>query len=334
MNSMSLMPSESASFPDLLGWHHGYLPPRNRNTHILSASGTDSSGESVGPAGILPASRMDSPRVEPAESPDLVEAAGDGSTGELIPGHLFWRWRQRPTTAQLTGPVPAKSAEENRAALQPDDRCARSPVSAAPTHEIEAEQKKPDSWIVKLVSLIKPSNPTEALKPVEATTDTLARRENGQRPGRKNAVRADNSQPPRIATPLKQRLPGQMRPQIRAQNVAWPTQKMRCRTPARGLRLARRRLFVTNNVTSTSSSHLAMGAGPRRPLGNLEKCTLWETITVGILGLSLVFGLSRQLEDSPLSSLLKVVAIVAGLAAVTIFVIFFWLARRLVTKGY
>lgn len=77
-----------------------------------------------------------------------------------------------------------------------------------------------------------------------------------------------------------------------------------------------------------------MGAGPRRPLGNLEKCTLWETITVGILGLSLVFGLSRQLEDSPLSSLLKVVAIVAGLAAVTIFVIFFWLARRLVTKGY
>jgi hypothetical protein len=330
MKSMSLMPSESASFPDLLGWHHGYLPPRNRNTHILSASRTDSSGESVGPAGILPASRMDPARGEPAESPDLVEAADDGSTGELIPAQLFWRWRQKPT-AQLIGPVPTESAEQNRAALRPDDRGGRSPVSAAPTHDVEAQQKKPHSWIVKLVSLIRPSNPTEALKPVEAATDTLARRESGQR---KNAVGADNSQSSRIAMPLKQRLPGQMRPQIQAQNVAWPTQKIRCRTPARGLRLARRRLFVTNNVTSTSSSHLTVGAGPRRPLGNLEKCTLCETITVGILALSLVFGLSRQLEDSPLSSLLKVVAIAAGVAAVTTFVIFFWLARRLVTKGY
>ena len=37
MEGMSLIPSESASFPDLVGQHHGYLPPnvrhRSRRSH-------------------------------------------------------------------------------------------------------------------------------------------------------------------------------------------------------------------------------------------------------------------------------------------------------------
>jgi hypothetical protein len=59
---------------------------------------------------------------------------------------------------------------------------------------------------------------------------------------------------------------------------------------------------------------------------------LCETIAVGVLVLSMVFGFSQQFEDSPLSSLLKVVAVAAAIAAMTVPVIFLWLGRRMAAK--
>jgi hypothetical protein len=54
-----------------------------------------------------------------------------------------------------------------------------------------------------------------------------------------------------------------------------------------------------------------------------------ETIAVGVLMLSMGLGFSQQFEDSPLSSLFKVVAVAAAIAAMTVPVILLWLGRRI-----
>jgi len=58
----------------------------------------------------------------------------------------------------------------------------------------------------------------------------------------------------------------------------------------------------------------------------------YETIAVGVMMLSMGLGFSQQLEDSPVSSLLKVVAVAAAIAAMTVPVILLWLGRRMAAK--
>jgi hypothetical protein len=277
MESKPLMPSESASFPDLVGRHHGYLPP-----HL---------------------------------------------------GRRSWRRHQKRSTAQLPTPALATSADENRAALRSDNGMGQSPVSTASTQHVESEKDTPRNRAVRqLVIPTSRSASAEALRPLGATTGTLGGGESRERAGGKKTAGADNSRSPRVALPVPQRSPTQMGPQIQAQDVARPTQTMRPRTPARGLAIARQPLILTEKAASTSSSRLAMRTVPRRRLVNLRDFMLCETIAVGVLVLSMVFGFSQQFEDSPLSSLLKVVAVAAAIAAMTVPVIFLWLGRRMAAK--
>jgi hypothetical protein len=275
MESMSLIPSESGSFPDLVGWHHGYLPPHG---------------------------------------------------GQLS------RRRQKQSTAQLFAPPLATSAEQNRAALRSDNDRGWLPVSTAPKHLVECEQDTPHNLIVR--QLVIPASPSPAagdLSALEAATGTLAESESNKRPGEK-ATGADYSRSPRITLPvLPQRSPTEMRAKIQAQDVARPRPTMRPRTPARGMTIAHQPPTGTQK-RSTLSRNVAMRTVPRHRLVNQRDFMLCETIAVGVLMLSMGLGFSQRLEDSPLSSLLKVVAIAAAIAAVTVGVIFLWLGRRIAAR--
>jgi hypothetical protein len=275
--SMSLMPSESASFPDLVGWHHGYLPP-----HL---------------------------------------------------GRPCRRRQQKQLTTQLLSPVRATSADENRATVQSDNGCDRSPVLTGLRERVELEQDTPpDRAVSELVIPTIGSAAAEALRPLEAATGTPAAGESRERPGGEKTIGADYSRPPRVALPvLPQRSPTEMRAKIQAQ-VARTEPTMRPRTPARGMTIAHQFPIGTEKPTSTSSRNVPMRTVPRRHLVNLRDFMSYETIAVGILMLSMGLGFSKQLEDSPLSSLLKVVAVAAAIAVMTGPVILLWLGRRIAAK--
>jgi hypothetical protein len=272
---MPLIPSESASFPDLLGWHHGYLPP-----HLGSASR---------------------------------------------------RRHQKRSTAQLFVPVLATSAEQNRAALRSNNERGRSPVSTASKHQVEREQDAPHNRVAsQLVTPTSRSAAAEALRPLEAATGTLAAGEIRERPGGEKTTGADYSRSPRVALPvLPQRSPTEMRAKIQAQDVARPKPTMRPRTPARGMTIAHQFPIGTEKPTGAACRDVPMRTVPRRRLVNRRDFMSCETIAVGVLMLSMGLGFSQQLEDSPLSSLLKVVAVAAAIAAMTVPVVLLWLGRRI-----
>ncbi len=278
VESTSLMPSESASFPDLVGWHHGYLPP-----HLDRAC----------------------------------------------------RRRQpKQLTAQLLSPVPATSADENRAALRSANGRGQSPVSTASTQHVECEQDTLRNRAVRQVVIPASRSATaEALRSLEAATGTLAVGESREPPGGEKTTGADYSRSPRVALPvLAQRSPTEMRAKIQAQDVARPRPTMRPRTPARGMTIAHQPPVGTEKPTSTSSRNVPMRTVPRRRVVNLRDSMFYETIAVGVMMLSMGLGFSQQLEDSPVSSLLKVVAVAAAIAAMTVPVILLWLARRMAAK--
>jgi len=278
VEGMSLMPSESASFPDLVGWHHGYLPP-----HL---------------------------------------------------GRGCRRQQQKRSTAQLLAPVPATSAEQNRAALRSDNGCGRSPVSTTSTQHVEREEDTLRNRAVRQVVIPTSWSATaEALGSLEATTGTPVGGESRERPRGEKATGADYSRSPRVALPvLPQRSPTEMRAKIQAQDVARPRPTMRPRTPARGMTIAHQLSTGTEEPTSTSSRNVPMRTVPRCRVVNLRDSTFCETIAVGVLMLSMGLGFSQQLEDSPLSSFLKVIAVAAAIAAMTVPVIFLWLGRRIAAK--
>lgn len=275
MESMPLIPSESVSFPDLVGWYHGYLP-----SHL---------------------------------------------------GHNPRRDHQKQSTAELFAPELPTSAEQNGAAPQSDDGSGWSPVPTASKHQIEPEKETPDKGIVtEFVMPTSRSAAAEALRPSEAATGTVAAGEIRERPGGEKTTGADYSRAPRVALPvLPQRSPTEMRAKIQAQDVARPKPTMRPRTPARGMTIAHQFPIGTEKPTSTSSRNVPMRTVPRRRLVNRRDFMSCETIAVGVLMLSMGLGFSQQLEDSPLSSLLKVVAIAAAIAAMTVPVILLWLGRRI-----
>jgi hypothetical protein len=277
MESMPLIPSESVSFPDLVGWHHGYLPP-----HL---------------------------------------------------GRPFRRRHQKRSTAQLFIPVLATSAEQNRAAPRSNNERDRSPVPTASKHQVEREQDTPHNGVARqLVIPTSRSDAAEALRPLETATGTPAAGESRERPGREKTTGADYSRAPRVALPvLPQRSPTEMRAKIQAQDVARPKPTMRPRTPARGMTIAHQFPIGTEKPTSTSSRNVPTRTVPPRRLVNRRDFMSCETIAVGVLMLSLGLGFSPQLEDSPLSSLLKVVAVAAAIAAMTVPVILLWLGRRIAT---
>jgi hypothetical protein len=269
------MPSESASFPDLVGWHHGYLPP-----HL---------------------------------------------------GRPSRRRHQKRSTAQLFAPVLATSAEQNRAVLRSNNERGQSPVSTASKHQVEREQDTPHNRVAgQLVIPTSRSAAAEALRPLEAATGTLAAGEIRERPGGEKTTGADYSRSPRVALPvLPQRSPTEMRARIQAQDVARPRPTMRPRTPVRGMTIARQPPVGTEKPSSTSSRNVPMRTVPRHRLVNQRDFMFCETIAVGVLMLSMGLGFSQQLEDSPLSSLLKVVAVAAAIAAMIVPVILLWLGRRI-----
>jgi hypothetical protein len=278
MESMSLMPSESASFPDLVGQHHGYLP-----LHLSRPS---------------------------------------------------WRQHQKRSTAQLLAPVPATSADENRDALRSANGTGQSPVSTASTQHVEREQDTPHNRVVRqLVIPTTRSAADEDLRPLEAATGTLAGGESRARPGGEKTTGADSSRSPRVALPVpRQRSPTEMRAKIQAEDVARPRPTMRPRTPARGMTIAHQPPIGTEKPSSTSSRNVPMRTVPRHRLVNQRDFMFCETIAVGVLMLSMGLGFSQQLEDSPLSSLLKVVAVAAAIAAMTVPAILLWLGRRIAAR--
>jgi hypothetical protein len=262
------MPSESASFPDLVGQHHGYLP-----LHL---------------------------------------------------GRPSSRQHQKRSTAQLLAPVPVTSADENRAAPRSANRTVQSPVSTAPTQHVEREEDTLRNRAVRQVVI--PTSPS-------AATSTLTRGESRARLGGETTTGADNSRSPRVALPIPpQRSPTEMRAKIQAQDVARPRPTMRPRTPARGLTIAHQPPIGTEKPTSTSSCNVPMRTVPRGRVVNLRDSMFCETIAVGVLMLSMGLGFSHQLEDSPLSSLLKVVAVAAAIAAMTVPAILLWRGRRIAGK--
>lgn len=272
---MSLIPSESVSFPDLVGWPHGYLPPH--------------------------------------------------------PGCPPRRRHQKRSTAQLLVPVLITRAEQTRAAARPDNERGRSPVSIASRHQVEREQDASHNPVARqLVIPASRSAAAEHLSALKAATGPLAAGESRARPGGEKTTGADYSRSPRVALPvLPQRSPTEMRAKIQAQDVARPRPTMRPRTPARGMTIAHQPPIRTEKPTSTSSCNVRMQTVPRRRLVNLRDFMSCETIAVGVLMLSMGLGFSQQFEDSPLSSLFKVVAVAAAIAAMTVPVILLWLGRRI-----
>jgi hypothetical protein len=272
------MPSESASFPDLVGWHHGYLPP-----HL---------------------------------------------------GRLSTRRHQKQSNADLFAPVLATSAEQNRAAPQSDNGPGRSPVSTASKHQVEREQDTPHNRVVRQpVIPTRRSAAAEDLSALEAATGTLAAGERRERPEGKKTSGAYASLSLLVTLPvLPQRSPTEMRAKIQAQDVARPRPTMGPRTPARGMTIAHQFFIGTEKRTRISSGNVRMRTVPRHRLVNLRDFVLCERIAVGVLMLSMGLGFSQQLEDSPLSSLLKVVAVAAAIAAMTVAAIWLWLGQRIAAK--
>src|SRR5438874_6890900 len=278
MESMPLIPSESVSFPDLVGWHHGYLPPHR--------------------------------------------------------GRPSRRRYQKRSTAQLFAPLLATSDQQNRAALRSNNERGRSPVFTASKQQVEREQDTPHTRVVR-----QPVIPTgrsavaEDLSALEAGTGTLAAGESRERPGGKKTPGADYCRSPRVALPvLPQRSPTEMRAKIQAHDVAQPRPTMRPRTPARGLKIAHQPPIAAEKPTSASSRNVPMRTVPRRRVVNPRDSMSCETTAVGVLMLSMGLAFSQQLEDSPLSSLLKVVAVAAAIAAMTVPVISLCLGRRIAAR--
>ena len=270
------MPSESASFPDLVGQPHGYLPP-----HLV---------------------------------------------------HWPARRRQNRSTAQLRTPALATITAIYRAPLLLLDRPSQPSVSVEPMHQVEEQDTHRQATAKQLVSpTTHPATPeTPTLFEAENDTAVIGSTRNGRDP--KKAVRADSSRSWHVAIPVLKRSPRQIESQLRVQNIGRPTQETRCRTPARGLAIAQPRPFMQEKASSTSSSASSTQTVPQHCSVGLRDFMSWEAFTVGILLLSMGAGLSQQLEESPLSSVLKVVAVAAGIAATTVPAIFLWRGRRVAAK--
>jgi hypothetical protein len=274
LEGMSLMPSESGSFPDLVGWHHGYLP-----AHLCH-----------------PSKRRD----------------------------------QKRLTAELITPLLTSAIEQNGVVPRSESGNGESPDCTPSEQEVKGKQDTRHNRVVR--QLVIPaiwSAGAEALRQLEIAIGTRAASEGSKRLGDEKPNGADHFRSSRVALPvLPQRSPTEMRAKIQGQDVARPRPTMRPRTPARGMTIAHQPPTGSEQPTSTSSGDGPTPTVPRRRLINLMDFTSCETIAVGVLMLSMGLGFSQQLEDSPLSSLLKVVAVGAAVVAVIVAVILLWLGRR------
>ena len=103
---------------------------------------------------------------------------------------------------------------------------------------------------------------------------------------------------------------------------------MRPRTPARGLAIAHPPPLVSEKPTSRWSSRFPLLNLPRRRLVRLVRFIACEVIAVGVLIAGMAFGFSHRTTDDPLSLFLKILAVVAAVAAVIVPVLFFGLPEE------
>jgi len=223
MDGMSLIPSESASFPDLVGQRHGYLPPNARR----------------------PSSRR-----------NQKEAA---------------------VTSISAGP------EENRPVRESQNELGRPSVSNEPAGSVAAPKNSPP----ETSRLLRPALPI----------------------------------PP-------QRSVAQMRAKIQAPEVASPPPGTRPRTPVRGLAIAHPPPIVAEKPANPLSSRFPLLNLPRRCVVRLVRFIACEVMAVGVLILGMALGFSHRTTDDPLSLFLKILAVVAAIAAVIVPVLFFGLPEE------
>lgn len=310
MEAMSLIPSESASFPDLVGQQHGYLPPNLRRPSSRRRQ-QQTTADSITPA--LPQS---------AET----NGAPPRSEIEIFPLEDQVRPREDAPVCNQTMEQVVISASAPEA-LEPLES-----LEVLTLVEDQVGSRKGahvcDQTVEQLLLPISAPARAEAPEPLEPRDGTNNRPVEGEARERRNPSKdapADTSRSPRVALPIPpQRSPAQMRAKIQAQDVAAPTPAIRGRTPVRGLAMAHPTPLVTERPTSMWSSRFPMLNLPRRRLLKLVRFIVCETIAVGVLTLAMAFGFSHQI-DNGLSLFLKILAAAAAIAAIAVPVIFYGL---------
>src|SRR5438876_2747779 len=277
MDGMSLIPSESASFPDLVGQRHGYLPPnvrhRSRRSHKEATR----------------------------------------------PSH----------------PTLSNSLEENRAVAQSETEIGQPGVSIEPLDRIDT-LKEPAAHEPRVEQFELPTNAPAELEPLEEVVALTNAPADAESPERLKLPKTKVSEPSysiRAALPIPpQRSSAQMRSKIQTQEIAAPAPTSipatRPRTPVRGLAIAHPPPIVSEKPTSKWSSHFPLRNLPRRRLVRLVRFIACEVMVVGVLILGMAFGFSHRTTDDPLSLFLKILAVVAAVAAVVVPVLFFGLPEE------
>jgi hypothetical protein len=287
MVRMSLIPSESASFPDLVGQVHGYRHPNARR----------------------PSLRQKATR-SPSSPPQPTNADNDRVVLEPV--------------APLVCPEPLENPEDNRGALE---------IPAPPNSPPPSTNPANDSVVLEpLTPLDSPEsaeNPEDNRAAVQSENEP--RRTADSNPPEEQTIAPEKGPPEqlqlfRTALPtLPQRSVAQMRSKIEPQETAPPVRAKRPRTPVRGLTINRPAPFVVEKPAHPLSARFPLLNLPRHRLVKLIRFIVCETLAVGILVLAMMFGFAHQFANDPLSLVLKVLAVVAAVAAILVPVIFYGL---------
>ena len=335
---MSLIPSESAAFPDLVGQHHGYLPPNVRRPSWRRRQQQQPASHATPPA--LPKSAEVNGAAKSPEAEQLVplevvtplsdqvgprEAAPvhNDIVEQLEPLTPLEDWEAAPAhnepVEQVVIPNSAPAAAETLEPLEPLEH-----PDGAPVHNETVEQ------VVLPASAPAAAEALEPLEPLADTNSRPAECEACEQGDPHKSTLPDTSRSPRVAMPIPpQRSSAQMRSKIQDQEVTAPTRAKRPRTPARGLAIAHPPPPHTDKPTSTWASRFPVLNLPRRRLLKLLRFILCETIAVGVLMLAMGFGFSPRIENDPLSLFLKVLAVTAAIAAIAVPIIFYGLPDEL-----
>jgi hypothetical protein len=313
MEAMSLIPSESASFPDLVGQQHGYLPPNLRRPS---------------------ARRRQQPTADPIAPPPAKCAKANGaalhSETEMAPLEALTPLENQvgpredaPVCNQtIEQVVISASAPETLELIEPLE------VLTLVEDQVRPGEDAPvcNQTVEQLLLPISAPAGAEALEPLDSTNNKPVEGEARERLNPSKDAPADTSRSPRVALPIPpQRSPAQMRAKIQAQDVAAPTPTRRPRTPVRGLAIAQPAVTVSEKPPSKWSSCFGVLNLPRHRLLKLLRFVMCEVIAVGVLMLAMGFGFSHQIENNLLSLLLKILAIAAAVAAIAVPVIFYGL---------
>jgi hypothetical protein len=338
MVRMSLVPSESASFPDLVGQVHGYRHPNARRPSLRrkatrlpssqpSPNNPENELESLGPAessGTPEGPKDDCEEVKTFASPSPPPPPENTEADRV----------ELESLAPFESSEPPESLEDNRGVFE---------IPAPPSFPPPPENAQPDRVDLE------PLPPLDSPEPRENPDDNRGAIETAippaappPKPGMNRAEGAfqlelplpfisrnvENSYLVRAPLPVpRQRSVAQMRSKIQPQEAAPSVPANRPRTPVRGLTINRPAPIVVEKPAHPLSARFPLLNLPRHRLVKLVRFIVCETLAVGVLVLAMLFGFVHQLANDPLALVLKVLAVVAAVAAIMVPVIFYGLPK-------